>query len=180
MLSNNLVRLFVLLLFGLGNTAHAESPSLMSYQMEDQFGRVHSDEDVRGHVVVLTGSDKRGSTFNPLWIEAISEDLNRDVDIDSVRLITIANLRAVPFFLKGMIKKNFPQEPEKWVLLDWEGLFAKTYAFQPKASNTLVFSPTGDLLLKTHGREVEAEKLAVIVARIRAALAEQAEVPEDP
>ena len=66
-----------------------------------------------------------------------------------------------------MIKGKFPQEPGQWTLMDWKGLFAKTYAFEPKASNILVFGPGGSLLVQTHGREVEDDKVAEIATRIR-------------
>lgn len=177
--SKNLVGLFVLFLLGPGTAALAESSKLIPFEIEDQFDQVHTDADVRGHVVIVTGSDKDGSPFNGRWNRAIIEDLDRDVGIDSIAFVGVADLRGVPFFLKGMIKGKFPQKPEQGTLMDWKGLFAKTYRFEPKASNILVFSPDGDLLIRAHGREVDPEKVGKIGLRIRDALSLSENVDHD-
>ena len=76
-------------------------------------------------------------------------------------------MRGVPFFLKGMIRSKFPEDPDDWALMDWKGVIAKAYDFVPKASNTLVFAPNGTLVHHASGREVDEKAIQEIVAVLR-------------
>lgn len=60
-------------------------------------------------------------------------------------------MRGVPLFLKGYVRKKFPRDQEKWVLMDWKGRFAKAYAWTPQESNILIFDRGGALVHRTHG-----------------------------
>ena len=167
--ANSIARLLLVVSLVPGTAALAGAPEL-SFEMKDQFDRVHTDADYRGSLVVLIGSDKNGARFNVDWTKAIAAELNRGAGIELVRFIGLADLRGVPFFLKGMVKGKFPQEPDHWALMDWKGRIAKTYEFQPEASNILVFDQAGTLVFKTHGREVDDEEVERVVVHIRGAL----------
>ena len=60
----------------------------------------------------------------------------------------VADLRGVPFFLKGFVRGKFPKERDQWVLLDWKGAFFTTYDLQSGVCNILLFSPAGHILQK--------------------------------
>lgn len=97
---------------------------------------------------------------------------------DRVKFLPHADMRGVPFFLKGVVKGKFPKGEEKWVLLDWKGRIAQAYHYQSDASNILVFDEDGSLAYQTHGREPEDSKLESIVEKLKALMSRQKEKPE--
>ena len=145
----------------------AEPAELVDFELEDQFGEVHRRADVQGTVVLLIGSDKGGSSFNGLWGNAIHEALQEHHRYDRISQLAYSDLRGVPFFLKGMIRSKFPEDPDNWALMDWKGVIAKAYDFVPKASNTLVFASDGTLVHHASGREVDERAIQEIVAVLR-------------
>lgn len=138
---------------------------LIDFEIEDQFGNVYRDEDYRRGVVVLTGSDRGGSSFNGQWSRSIQQALNQSETAPEVRYVGLAHMKGVPGFLKKFVRGKFPQDPESWVLMDWKGVFNAAYGFTKKNANILVFTD-GELVHQTFGREVEQEKLQGIVRAI--------------
>jgi hypothetical protein len=155
-------------------TANAvEDPlQLIDYEIEDQFNAMHERADVDGRVVLLIGSDKDGSEFNALWGKAINDALIDVSQSDQIIQLPQADLRGVPFFVKGMVKEKFPQEPEKWVMMDWKGVMAKAYDFVPGFTNLLVFSSTGALQYQSAVQQIDEDELKDLVATLQAALAQ--------
>ena len=117
-----------------GSATHAGDSQLLDFELEDQFGNVHRRSDVQGTVVLLNGSDKGGVQFNGVWGKAIEGALGDHPAYDQISLLAYANLRGVPFFLKKLIRGKFPQEPERWTLMDWKGVIASAYEFAPKST----------------------------------------------
>lgn len=152
-------------------TSAAEG-ELIDFTLEDQFGSVHRRADVAGSVVLLIGSDKGGSQFNGAWDGAIDATLGDHPRYGEISHLAYADLRGVPFFLKGMIRGKFPEAPESWVMLDWKGVFAKAYDFVAKSSNILVFSQDGVLLHHAAGREPDDAAVGAVVEVLRDALDE--------
>ena len=140
---------------------------MIDFEVKDQFGRVHSHQDYINGVVVVIGSDKDGSQFNGLWGAAIHDSLKNDPEYGRIAFLALADLRGVPFFLKGLVKGKFPKDRDKWVLMDWKGRFARAYRFEPESTNILVFAPGGKLMHRVHGREVEVDVLRGIIATVR-------------
>jgi predicted transcriptional regulator len=170
------MQLSALLLTTLGLMAavpmHAEQLQLLDFEIEDQFKNVHRRSDVQGNIVILIGSDKDGSPFNEAWGKAIHESLSDHPQYALISLLAHADLRGVPFFLKGHIRREFPQNPDQYVLMDWKGLIAKAYNFAPKSSNVLVFAPSGDLAHHASGREPDDETLDRLLTALRELLDE--------
>lgn len=149
------------------STVLAQQTDLVDFELEDQFGEVHRRADVQGTIVLLIGSDKGGSSFNGLWGKAIHDLLRDHPHYEQISQLAYSDLRGVPFFLKGMIRSKFPENPDSWALMDWKGIIAKAYDFVPKSSNVLVFSPRGELVQHVSGREVVDETVQEIVAVLR-------------
>ena len=78
----------------------------------------------------------------------------------------------MPFFLKGFVRGMFPENPDQWVLMDWNGVIAETYKFVPKSSNVLVFAPDGVLVPHASGHEPDDESLRALVSILRELLDE--------
>ncbi len=150
-----------------GLPSFADELQLLNFELEDQFNNVHRHDDVRGTIVLLIGSDGGGSQFNGAWGEAIDEALEDHPGYDQISHLAYADLRSVPFFLKGFIRSKFPKNPAQWALMDWKGVIAKTYAFTPKASNILVFARDGTLVYQASGTEpVDADLDGAVEALI--------------
>jgi predicted transcriptional regulator len=127
---------------------------------------------VEGNIVLLIGSDKDGSQFNQAWGKAIHDSLSDHPQYDQISHLAHADLRGVPFFLKGFVRSKFPQDPDRWVLMDWKGIIAKAYDFVPKSSNVLVFAPDGVLVHHASGREPDDETVSSLLTVLRELLDE--------
>lgn len=149
-------------------SAPAENaPTLLDFELEDQFGEVYRRDDYAGRVICLIGSGSEGSRFNGSWSEAIQRPLEREGLLDRVVFLPHADLGSVPRLLRGFIKGKFPKERERWVMMDWKGSFDKAYGFAPKSSNILVFDAEGRLVHHAHGREVDPDVVDGILAALR-------------
>ena len=153
--------------FALEGPAVARETHLLDFEFQDQFEHVHRRSDVEGSIVLLIGSDKGGSQFNQLWGKAIHDSLADHPRYSQISHLAYSDLRGVPFFLKGMIRGKFPEDPKHWVMMDWKGEVAKAYDFAPKSSNVLVFAPDGALVHHTSGREPDDDDIQTVVAILR-------------
>ena len=164
-------RFLVLLFVLLGPTyIQAQGLELIDFNIEDQFDRSHRHTEYCDKIVVIVGSDKDGSEFNQLWTSAIHESLKNNPNYNRIVFLPVADVRGVPFFLKGFVKGKFPQNKNSWVLLDWDGHFAKAYRFQSKSSNIVIFAADGKLLHSAYGRDVDGATLAEIITTLRVVL----------
>lgn len=142
---------------------------LIDFELEDQFGEVYSDRGYRQGILVVVGADRGGSQFTGAWSAAIREALAASGQAPQLRMVGLAHTKGVPRFLRGFVRRRFPQSSDSWVLLDWKGVFAGAYGFEPQSANVLVFMG-GVLLHQTFGREVEQGKVDDIVLALETAL----------
>ena len=163
--------LLALVLLFVGTAAFAQESALISFKIKDQFNKVHTDEECRGNVLVIIGGDKGGAEFSGQWGRAIRESLAGEVAFDEIKFLRYADMRGVPFFLRGMVKGKFPREEEFWVLLDWKGHMAKAYEFQSDETNIVVFSREGQLSHQAHGRVPDEENVSAIAGVISGLMA---------
>ena len=154
------------LLLGAAVAATAQESTLVDFELADQFDQVYTDEDFVGSVLVLIGGNRKGSSYTGGWTRAIQSSIDGHPGAEDVQMVGLADLRGVPFFIKGLVKSKFPQQPENWVLMDWKGHLPKTYSFEPGSANILIFDREGALVLQTHGQEVEEKKAAVLAGEI--------------
>lgn len=148
--------LFILILFPL--FIAAQSDQLVEFKINDQFDRLHTHEEIQDTVVVLIGSGRPGSKYNMKWGHQLGVKLQKNGLFEGVIFVAHADLRGVPGFLRGFVKSKFPQEEEKWVLLDWDGVLARSYDYDSKTSNILIFNQKGSLVQHKTGLEpTEAE-----------------------
>ncbi|MBT3316938.1 hypothetical protein HN388_03075 [bacterium] len=123
---------------------------LIDFHIQDQFKQVHVTSDYAGEVVIVIGSDKNGCDYDKLWAAELSQKLG-----DSARVLPVAHMKGVPFFLKGFIRGKFPKQPENWILMDWGGKFNKVYSFEPGLANILVFDRQGKQIFKAAAGELD-------------------------
>ena len=144
----------------------AQEGTLISFKIKDQFGRVYTDEDYRGRVVVVIAGGREGRKYSRLWTRAIKDSLEDESGFDDIRFLRLANMRGVPPFMREMVRGKLPKEKEKWVLLDWKGEFAEAYQFEKGVSNIFVFDRHGVLVHQTHGREPAPAELGPLLATL--------------
>ncbi len=141
----------------------ANEPSLIEFTLEDQFGHIHHTSHYAGKVIVMIAADKGGSTYNEEWADAIGKAMAEHIDSGSLQFMPVADLAIVPSFVRGLVMKMLPSDPESMVLLDWEGLFTEAYMLKPDATNILVFNTHTQLVLQEQGRELDNQKLDLIL-----------------
>ena len=156
-----------LLFFLACNTAVPQVPadSLISFKIKDQFKREYTEKSFKEDILIFFGSDREGSKFNPAWGTAIADSLGETL-AGTIKFIGLADLRGVPFFLKGFVRGKFPKEKTNWLLMDWKGKFSKTYHFEKKHCNILIFNRARKLVYQTAGRKLDTNQLNLIIKKI--------------
>ena len=129
--------LMIALWLGVGiaaQSAVAQETSLIEFELKDQFDKVYRTEDYSDRIVVVIGSDKDGSDYNPIWGKALHDALEGVPGYETIDFLPFAHLTGVPFFIKGMVRGRFPKEPDQWALMDWKGVFDDAYGLVPEAT----------------------------------------------
>lgn len=170
-LQNRTNRLPVWLLLGwscylVSIIAYAQDSTLIEFNLKDQFDREYTHESWKDSVIVLIGSDKDGSAYNQIWGEAIHDTLEGIEGNRAIKFVGLSDLRGVPFFLKGYVRGKFPTDRNSWVLMDWKGRFPKTYDFQSKSCNILIFDQNRMLIYRTAVREFSQGELTIIIDKL--------------
>jgi hypothetical protein len=81
-------------------------------------------------------------------------------------VVEVADLRGVPFFMKGSVKKKFPADRSQWVLMDWKGELATTFEFESATCSILLFDWNGILRLHVAVQELDQDLLGQILDAI--------------
>lgn len=153
---------------GAPEAAVGQQVELAAFELEDQFGRRWTESDVAGRPGIFVVADREGSRWAEVWGEALSDSLQVSIDRGEVALMAVAHAAGVPFFMKGMVRGSLSDDPDAWVMIDWDGHFAGRYPFTAGRANLLVFSATGDLVLHEAVRSLDPETLGRVVACARA------------
>jgi hypothetical protein len=151
----------------------AQDSTMIRFELKDQFNHVHTEKEFQNKLVILVGSDHEGSKYNDVWGKAIHDSLAGKGAQNRVEFLPVADLRGVPFFLKGFVKSKFPKEPARWILMDWKGQYAQAYQFVPSESNIIVFDSNGKIVHQTSVQEIDPLQLHKILDRIFANLPEE-------
>jgi cytochrome oxidase Cu insertion factor (SCO1/SenC/PrrC family) len=109
------------------------------FSLKDQYGRTFNLRDLEGQIIVLIVSDKEGESQNHLWGKKIKDRYGNKIII-----IGIADLRKVPFFMKGKIKEDFKKD-ENSILLDWNGEVFNAYGMTENVSNIILINKKGHI-----------------------------------
>jgi predicted transcriptional regulator len=146
----------------------AQPTTLIRFEIADQFDRRHADADLRGRLLLVVGADQTGSRYQGPWVDGLRDAVQTLTAEDEAQVVEAADLRGVPFFVRGSVKRRFPSDRRSWVLMDWRGVFARAYRFEPKKCNILVFDRSGKLVYRTAVQDLDRAVLAEILATIAA------------
>jgi hypothetical protein len=153
----------VLSILLVGLPGQAAETALIDFELEDQFKRSYRDDEWRGNVLLLIGSDENGSQFDAAWEQAIRDSVTGRADMGSLRIVHVADVRGVPFFLKGVVSRKFPEDKANPIILDWKGEFATAYGFEGDKANILVFDRNALLEQQLAVAGIESQKLDELV-----------------
>jgi predicted transcriptional regulator len=133
------------------------------FTLQDQYDRTVTLRGLEGRVVVLLASDKEGSAQNPAWQKAVLDRYK-----DNIVVLGIADLRSVPFFLKGKIKNDFKKQ-EGRIFLDWKGEVFTSYGLSEKVSNVILIDKQGYPRFMYAGAATQEaiDRLLAVIDRLR-------------
>lgn len=129
-----------------------------TFTLRDQYDSVSTLDSMRGHVVLLVVGDRRGNQYMGAYTRPVRERFSAE----QLRIVPIANLRGVPFFVKGSVRGRFrgttPEgRPRSPVLLDWNGTIARLYGFRSDLTNVYLIDAGGTLRYAAAGQGAAAE-----------------------
>ena len=102
--------------------AAATELQLIDFEIKDQFESAHTQQELKGRILIVVGADRKGKEFSDVWVEVVRDTLESTNRLDSVLLVSVANVKGVPFFVKGKVKKMFPSDL-KWT--SWKKEYSK-------------------------------------------------------
>jgi len=131
----------ILVLFSAGL---ANDSTLIQFKIEDQFKKDHTEKEFLGKVSVFIAGDRKGIDYCDEWFGVLSDSLGRQIKDNKVIIQKMANVKGVPFFIKGIVRKKYKTNSEI-ILMDWKGKFLKAYDLESDVANILIFSKSGVL-----------------------------------
>lgn len=135
------------------------------FTLGDQYDSGLTLGSLRGRVVLVVAGDRHGNQYMGAYTHAVRERFGRD----RVRIVRIANLRGVPFFMKGYVRGRFrgtnpDSTPKASVLLDWGGVLARLYGFRESLTNVYLIDRAGVLRYTAAGQGTDSETRALTEA----------------
>jgi hypothetical protein len=152
-----------------GATEAAVDDSIVAFRLSDQFGRVHDAAEYRGRTLLLVGAGRGGREAGTAWVEHLRAVQDGVDGAPVLPVVAVADLRGVPRLLRRLVRSRFPSDPQRAVLLDWDGALARRLGFDPERCTLLVIGPTG----RAHTQRTTA---AVDTALARVVLREAAQL----
>ena len=156
-----------LIMGGAGGAQAGPADHLVDFRIKDQFDRLHTSGSCRGAVVVVVARDRKGRQFVDQWEPGLRDSLAAPVARYQVRFVPVAHLKGVPFFIKGTIRNSLPQEKDAWILMDYEGLFKRTYAMADDVCSLLIFDRVGRLVTHHAVTDFDPVVQTEVIATVR-------------
>ena len=142
----------------------AKESTLIEFKIKDQFKKEYTDAQFRGVPLCVLIANKGGSAFSRVWSPAIRDSLDVMGLGGAVNVLGVADMRGVPFFLKGLVRGKLPKEPDKWMLVDWKGKFAKAYHCVKDSCNILLFDDDASLAREFVVAELNEAAMSPVLA----------------
>lgn len=136
----------------------------VAVQLRDQYDAPQRLTFPATNVVVLTIADKKGSEQIHAWVAALKLRYAGRIELRG-----LADVGAVPGFLRGKVRKKFQETLAYPVMMDWTGEVCGQFGFQPGLANVLVIAGDGSIHARISGPFLEAG-LGELSAAIEAAL----------
>lgn len=149
----------------------AQAPALR-FRLVDQFDAEHGSEQLAGQVVLVIASDRSAQELNRTWGDALRQALAPEIGAGAVAVVPVAHLKGVPGPMRKGVRSRFPEDSQRWVLLDWNGEFDAAYVLEPAVSNVLIFGRHGTLATRVAAAGFHEAQLQHLVALARSLASE--------
>ena len=140
------------------------------FAIKDQYDHEVRLSSQRGQPVLLICGDRLGSDYMGAWAAAV----RKSAEASSVKILRIANLRAIPSLLRSYVKRQFLKprangKPNSPVVLDWDAEVAGLYGFTEDLTNVYLIDEQGMLRYRAAGKGTpeETRKLVDMIANLR-------------
>lgn len=140
------------------------------FTIKDQYDQELQLSSQRGQPVLLIYGDRLGSDYMGVWAAAV----RNSAEASSVKIIRIANLRAIPSLMRSYVKRQFMKphgdgKPNAPVVLDWEAEVAKLYGFTEDLTNVYLIDAQRKLRYTASGKGTpdETRKLVEMIGSVR-------------
>ncbi len=134
------------------------------FTIEDQFERAWKAKNFSGTTTIFVLSDRSGYQYSDNWTTVLIPRFKNA----PVRFVPVADVRAVPGFLKGYIRGQFKDKFTYAVLMDWEGVLVSAFKMTEGYPNFVVVNKKGIIEHVTHGKgsSTEIEALALKLQKV--------------
>jgi hypothetical protein len=137
------------------------------FVLQDQYNNTHAYGFPKAKISVLLFADYKGHTQLEPWVRPLYERYRDGIDIHGV-----AELSAVPGFLRVMVRNAFRKQLDYPVMLDWRGTVSDRYAYQRGSANLLLIDCAGEIKLRLSGAATDV-KLQTVWRHLDHLLADQ-------
>lgn len=138
---------------GQGKRLSDNAVRLKDITLADQYEKLHTYHFPLKQPMVLLVADRKGYEALTPWVEALRHPAGRDAAI-----VGIADVRGVPGFLRGKVRRKFQADQTYSILLDWDGDILNRLKPEKAIPNVFLISSEGKVLLQLSG-EATAERL---------------------
>jgi hypothetical protein len=146
-----------------------EPVSPLRFELEDQFGELHTSDQVDSQYLILIGGDRRASEESRQWAATAHGFLTDSaLNLASVQVVRVADLRGIPAAMKGLVSKKMRGRYSTPVLMDWHGDLAGRFGFQPNVANIALIEISGEIVMQMQPELPEEQQ----IANLKQALAE--------
>jgi hypothetical protein len=133
-------------------------------ELKDQFETLQKITFPTTNLTILTIADHEGSEQIAGWVAPVTERYGMRVAISG-----IADVSAVPGWLRGVVRKKFKKRQTYPIMLDWSGDTVKAFAPVSDCCNIFVLDEQGRILKRFIG-EAKPVALEELYATIDQAL----------
>ncbi len=135
----------------------ASSPTpparLEGFTLSDQFEREHTVGLPRERPLLLTVSDRRAAPQVAGWVNPLNTRFGGQLDY-----VGVADVRGVPGWLRGRVRRGFRETYAHPVLLDWEGQVCRAVEVERGRVAVWLVAPDGAVKFRGAG-PADAESL---------------------
>ena len=140
-------------------------PELVSFELADQTGTLHTMVFPGPKPVLLCSADPRASKKLKDWTTPIGARLG-----GSLNILAVADLRTVAESFREMALQSIRDKRSEKVLLDWEGKVCAPRACRPYVPNLVLVGTNGTVLLhvaSTASKSLVSDFLTATESRVQ-------------
>ena len=135
-------------------------PQATEFTLKDQYDKTRRYGFPQETISVVFFADYTGSGQLEDWIRPLYDRYQKTINIYGV-----ADLSAVPGFMRGLVARAFRAQLQYPVMFDWHGTVSKNYEAQSGQANLYLIDTQGRIVLQLVGA-VNPERLQRVMAQI--------------